>query len=465
MGARPARRPLPDPRPRARTPAPSPRTCSCSRRSARRSAGRCSRAARSGVASSMEPDPAPVTTGRATVIDVGSPFASEADGAGWLAAAGEDELAADLAVLNRVLYAFRLVIRRSVRRAGRAPPDAGREDRLRSGRRGRGRALDRGSRAAGPRAPPAPQGGAGAPGAARGAALEPRASRWRARSSRSARAWTSTRAATARPPSRCWSRSTRRSRSSTGDPLPRSSPGPAGRAPRAARPGRGDRADRARRARSAREDLETVVFVLGRIEAALRARTCRRLARRAQSAPSASRSASSSATTSPPIRTAASAVERRRALGQDRELAARARASPRAAARPDRPRARSRRTASGRPRGQLLGAAQRVLRQVLAEQHHVGLQRPSRSRSAASAPGRSRAGNGPRRSEAPATLQARRVRDRPVHLDQLPEPARACSRSTFCVITASSRPSRSSSASTSCARLGCLSSSVWKRSP
>ena len=45
------------------------------------------------------------------------------------------------------------------------------------------------------------------------------------------------------------------------------------------------------------------------------------------------------------------------------------------------------------------------------------------------------------------------------------EPARACSRSTFWVMTASSSPARSSSASTSCARFGCLSSSVWKRSP
>jgi hypothetical protein len=57
-----------------------------------------------------EPEPNPVTTGRATVIDVGAPFAAEGDAKGWLEAAGEDELAADLAVLNRVLYYFRLVV-------------------------------------------------------------------------------------------------------------------------------------------------------------------------------------------------------------------------------------------------------------------------------------------------------------------------------------------------------------------
>jgi len=56
-----------------------------------------------------EPEPTPVTTGRATVIDVGSPFSGEAEAGAWLAAAGEDELVGDLAVLNRVLYSFRLV--------------------------------------------------------------------------------------------------------------------------------------------------------------------------------------------------------------------------------------------------------------------------------------------------------------------------------------------------------------------
>lgn len=56
-----------------------------------------------------EPDPTAVTTGRATVIEVGSPLASEDEAGSWLAAAGEPELEADLAILNRVLYAFRLV--------------------------------------------------------------------------------------------------------------------------------------------------------------------------------------------------------------------------------------------------------------------------------------------------------------------------------------------------------------------
>ena len=56
-----------------------------------------------------EPEPAPVATGRATVIDVGGPLSSEADATAWMREAGEDDLVADLAVLNRVLYAFRLV--------------------------------------------------------------------------------------------------------------------------------------------------------------------------------------------------------------------------------------------------------------------------------------------------------------------------------------------------------------------
>lgn len=50
-----------------------------------------------------------MSTGRATVIDVGSPFAGKGEASGWLAAAGEDELDADLAVLNRALHSFRLV--------------------------------------------------------------------------------------------------------------------------------------------------------------------------------------------------------------------------------------------------------------------------------------------------------------------------------------------------------------------
>jgi len=54
------------------------------------------------------PPPTPVATGRATVIDVGAPLTGEA-AERWLSAAGENELAAGLAVLNRALHAFRLV--------------------------------------------------------------------------------------------------------------------------------------------------------------------------------------------------------------------------------------------------------------------------------------------------------------------------------------------------------------------
>jgi hypothetical protein len=49
-----------------------------------------------------------VTTGRATVIDVGQPLAGEEQAAAWLAGAGEPDLEAGLAVLNRALHAFRL---------------------------------------------------------------------------------------------------------------------------------------------------------------------------------------------------------------------------------------------------------------------------------------------------------------------------------------------------------------------
>lgn len=55
-----------------------------------------------------EPEPAPVLTGRATVIDVDRPL-DDAAARAWLAGAGEDELAAGLAVLNRAVHAFRLV--------------------------------------------------------------------------------------------------------------------------------------------------------------------------------------------------------------------------------------------------------------------------------------------------------------------------------------------------------------------
>jgi hypothetical protein len=56
-----------------------------------------------------EPGAAPVATGRATIIDVGTPLGSEAEARRWLASVGERVLEADLAVLNRALHAFRLV--------------------------------------------------------------------------------------------------------------------------------------------------------------------------------------------------------------------------------------------------------------------------------------------------------------------------------------------------------------------
>jgi hypothetical protein len=51
-----------------------------------------------------------VITGRATVIDAARPFAEESQAVTWLKGAGEEELEADLAVLNRALHAFRLAI-------------------------------------------------------------------------------------------------------------------------------------------------------------------------------------------------------------------------------------------------------------------------------------------------------------------------------------------------------------------
>jgi hypothetical protein len=56
-----------------------------------------------------EPDPVPVATGRATVIDVGQPAGTVQDARAWLRRAGEADLEAGIAVLNRALHAFRLV--------------------------------------------------------------------------------------------------------------------------------------------------------------------------------------------------------------------------------------------------------------------------------------------------------------------------------------------------------------------
>lgn len=55
-----------------------------------------------------EPAPAAVATGRATVIDVGAPI-DEVQAQTWLAGAGEDDLEAGLAVLNRALHCFRVI--------------------------------------------------------------------------------------------------------------------------------------------------------------------------------------------------------------------------------------------------------------------------------------------------------------------------------------------------------------------
>jgi hypothetical protein len=56
-----------------------------------------------------EPEPTPVTTGRATVIDVGAPLRDLAQARAWLEGAGAEYLASELEVLNRALHAFRLV--------------------------------------------------------------------------------------------------------------------------------------------------------------------------------------------------------------------------------------------------------------------------------------------------------------------------------------------------------------------
>jgi hypothetical protein len=56
-----------------------------------------------------DPAPTPVATGRATVVDVGTPLADEAEAKRWLSGAGEVELDAGIAVLNHALQAFRLI--------------------------------------------------------------------------------------------------------------------------------------------------------------------------------------------------------------------------------------------------------------------------------------------------------------------------------------------------------------------
>jgi hypothetical protein len=55
-----------------------------------------------------EPEPSPVETTRATIIDVAAPLEDPERAAGWLRAAGETDLAEGLAVLNRSLHAYRI---------------------------------------------------------------------------------------------------------------------------------------------------------------------------------------------------------------------------------------------------------------------------------------------------------------------------------------------------------------------
>jgi hypothetical protein len=55
-----------------------------------------------------EPEPTPVATGRATVIDVGQPLGDVQEAARWLDQAGDPELEHGFVILNRALHAFRL---------------------------------------------------------------------------------------------------------------------------------------------------------------------------------------------------------------------------------------------------------------------------------------------------------------------------------------------------------------------
>ncbi|MHB8690957.1 MAG: hypothetical protein ACYDHH_06890 [Solirubrobacteraceae bacterium] len=56
-----------------------------------------------------EPEPVPVPVTRATVVEVGQPFASDAAAGTWLRGAGDDDLDAGLFVLNRAIHVYRLV--------------------------------------------------------------------------------------------------------------------------------------------------------------------------------------------------------------------------------------------------------------------------------------------------------------------------------------------------------------------
>lgn len=56
-----------------------------------------------------KPDPTPVSTGRATIVDVGRPLGGLSEARMWLEQAGDAELDQAIDVLNRALHAFRLV--------------------------------------------------------------------------------------------------------------------------------------------------------------------------------------------------------------------------------------------------------------------------------------------------------------------------------------------------------------------
>jgi hypothetical protein len=56
-----------------------------------------------------EPEPAPVTTGRATIVSSAEPLPDRATAQAWLRGAGEDDLETGLLALNRMLSAFRRV--------------------------------------------------------------------------------------------------------------------------------------------------------------------------------------------------------------------------------------------------------------------------------------------------------------------------------------------------------------------
>ena len=56
-----------------------------------------------------DPEPTPVTTGRATIVSSAAPLPDRATAQAWLRGAGEEDLATGLLALNRMLTAFRRV--------------------------------------------------------------------------------------------------------------------------------------------------------------------------------------------------------------------------------------------------------------------------------------------------------------------------------------------------------------------